>query len=89
MRATRFSDQVFAFSVHQLIVERLPELWRITTTEMGVFGTALVFVGLIAAWRRRVALGALLAVGAAGVLFLTVNVNADVEGFLVPAFVLI
>jgi len=89
MRATRFSDQVFAFSVHQLIVERLPELWRVTTTEMGVFGTALVFVGLIAAWRRRVALGALLAVGAAGVLVLTVNVNADLEGFLVPAFVLI
>ena len=40
-------------------------------------------------WRRRLAIGVLLSVGAAGVLFLTLNVNADVEGFLVPAFVLV
>lgn len=88
MRASRFSYQVFAFSPYQLLVQRIPKLWHVCVAEFNVLGILLLFAGLIALIRRRAAIGALLVLGAAGILFLTLNVDADVEGFLVPAFVL-
>jgi hypothetical protein len=46
--------------------------------------------GIAAVIVNRIAVGLLLLVGAAGVLFLTLNVGAtDAEGFLIPGFVLI
>lgn len=89
MRASRFSDQIFAFPVRQLIVERMPELWHLAVREFTVFGIVLVFAGIAAAIARRITAGVLLIVGAGGILFLTLNVGAtDVDGFLIPAFVL-
>ena len=90
MRATRFSDQIFAFSPHQLIVERAPELWHLSVAELNPFGVVLVGAGLIALVVRRIRLGIFLVLGAAAIMFLTLNVGAtDVEGFLIPAFLLI
>ena len=89
MRASRFSDQIFAFSPRQLIVERVPELWHLSVLELNPVGIFLAFVGLAAVIARRTTLGVLPTVGAAGILFLTLNVGAtDVGGFLIPAFVL-
>ena len=89
MRASRFSDQIFAFPVHQLIAERVPELWQLAVREFNVFGMVLVFAGVAAAIAHRIRVGALLIIGAGGILFLTLNVGAtDVDGFLIPAFVL-
>lgn len=89
MRASRFSYQVFAFSPYQLLVERVPALWRACVGEFNPFGMVLLFLGLGVLVARRAAAGVLLVLGAAGILFLTLNVDADVEGFLVPAFVLL
>jgi hypothetical protein len=89
MRASRFSDQIFAFSPRQLIAERVPELWRLAVIEFTPLGIALVFAGVVALIVRRMKIGVLLIVGAGGILFLTLNVGAtDAEGFLIPAFVL-
>ena len=89
MRASRFSDQIFAFPVRQLIVERVPELWHLAVREFTVFGIVLVLAGMAAVIARRITVGVLLIVGAGGILFLTLNVGAtDVDGFLIPAFVL-
>jgi transmembrane protein TMEM260 (protein O-mannosyltransferase) len=89
MRATRFSDQIFAFSLRQLIVERVPELWHLSVAELNPFGVALALTGLVALVLERIRIGVLLVLGAGGILFLTLNIGAtDVEGFLIPAFVL-
>lgn len=89
MRASRFSYQVFAFSPYQLFADRLPFLWSLCLIELNPFGMLCVFVGLGAMIVRRAAEGVLLVLGAAGILFLTLNVDADVEGFMVPAFALL
>src|SRR6185436_4794263 len=89
MRASRFSDEIFAFSLRQLIVERVPELWHLSVLELNPLGIVLAFVGLAAMIARRTTIGVLLTLGAGGILFLTLNVGAtDVAGFLIPAFVL-
>jgi hypothetical protein len=89
MRATRFSNQIFAFSPRQLIVERVPELWHLSAAELSPLGLVLVVAGIVALVVRRIRLGVLLVLGAGGILFLTLNVGAtDAEGFLIPAFVL-
>jgi hypothetical protein len=89
MRASRFSDQIFAFSTRQVVVERVPELWHLSVVEFNRLGIVLAFAGLAALIVRRSRTGVLLIVGAGGILFLTLNVGAtDVEGFLIPAFVL-
>jgi hypothetical protein len=90
MRATRFSDQIFAFSPRQLVVDRVPELWHLSIAELNPFTVALVLAGLAALVVWRIRLGMLLVLGAGGILFLTLNVGAtDAEGFLIPAFVMI
>jgi hypothetical protein len=90
MRASRFSDEIFAFSLRQLIVERVPELWHLCVREFHPLGIVLAFAGLAALIVRRTATGVLLVLGAAGIVFLTLNVGAtDESGFLIPAFVLI
>ena len=89
MRASRFSDQIFSFPVRQLIVERVPELWHLAVREFTLFGIVLVFAGIAAVIARRITSGVLLIIGAGGILFLTLNIGAtDVDGFLIPAFVL-
>ena len=88
MRASRFAYQVFAFSPGQLILERVPILWHVCVGEFNPLGVILVLAGVAALAIRRERVGALLVLGAGGILFLTLNVDADVEGFLVPAFVM-
>ena len=89
MRATRFSDQIFAFSIRQLLAERVPELWHLSVLEFNPLGIVLAFAGMAAVIVWRNTIGVLLIIGAGGILFLTLNVGAtDAEGFLIPAFVL-
>ena len=45
MRASRFSDEIFAFSLRQLIVERVPELWHLSVLELNPLGIVLVVRG--------------------------------------------
>jgi hypothetical protein len=87
MRASRFSNEIFAFSLRQLIVERIPELWQLSVVEFTPIGILLALTGVAAVIVNRITIGVLLIVGAGGILFLTLNVGAtDAEGFLIPAF---
>jgi transmembrane protein TMEM260 (protein O-mannosyltransferase) len=87
MRASRFSNEIFAFSIRQLLVERIPELWHLSVVEFTPIGILLALVGFAAIIVNRITIGVLLIVGAGGILFLTLNVGAtDAEGFLIPAF---
>ena len=87
MRAARYADQEFAFSAAEFVTERLPRFWGVLRAELGLAGVVALATGLaIVAVKRRPA-GILAAAGAAGLVFLTLNVGADVEGFLVAAFV--
>ena len=90
MRASRFSNEIFAFSIHQLFVERIPELWHLSVVEFTPIGVVLAMAGIVAMALNRITIGVLLILGAGGILFLTLNVGAtDAEGFLIPAFLLI
>src|SRR4029450_5116540 len=81
------SNEIFAFSLRQLIVERIPELWRLSVVEFTPIGILLALAGGAAVIGNRITIGVLLIVGAGGILFLTLNVGAtDAEGFLIPAF---
>lgn len=88
LRATPYADEIFAFSVAQLVGVRLPVIGRMFLDDFGPMGLACLAAGLAALAIRRQAAGIFAVLGAAGVVFLSLNVDADVEGFLVPAFVL-
>ncbi len=87
LRATRYADQQFAFTLGEFFAERLPRFWRVLSVELGVGGLLALALGLAATVRRRLPGGILALVGALGLSLLALNVNADVEGFLVAAFV--
>ncbi len=89
IRASRFSYQMFAFSPSELLMERVPMLWRTCVREFGAIGIMVVGLGLGTLIVRRIKVGVLLVLAAAGIMFLTINVAADTEGFLVPAFVML
>jgi len=89
MRASRFAYQIFAFTPREVILDRIPILWHTCVAEFNPLGILFVLGGIAATVVRRLPEGVLLALGASGILFLTLNVAADVEGFLVPAFVML
>src|SRR6185295_5412720 len=64
MRASRFSDQIFAFSLRQLMVERVPELWHLSVIEFTPVGILLGLAGLAAVIVNRITAGTFLIVGA-------------------------
>ncbi len=87
LRATRYADQQFAFTLGEFFAERLPRFWRVLWVELGVGGLLALAVGLAVAAGRRLPGGILAIASAAALSLLALNVNADVEGFLVAAFV--
>jgi hypothetical protein len=86
--AQRFSKDVFSFSWTALLTERLPGLLGPVLGELGWCGAALVVGGLALLSRRDWRKAVLMAGGAAGALYLALNVAADVKGFLMPVFTL-
>jgi hypothetical protein len=87
MRATKYSDLMFEFSLTDLFTERIPRVSRVLVEEMGIAGVLAGIVGLLAAaWRRRPT-AVLLGLSFAGIAALTLTVNADIEGFLLSGFV--
>jgi hypothetical protein len=87
LRATRYADQQFAFTLGEFLAERLPRFWRVLWVELGVGGLAALALGLAVTAGRRLPGGVLAVAGATSLALLALNVNADVEGFLVAAFV--
>jgi len=85
--ARRYADAMFQIGWWDLVTARVPELARLTYAELGLVSTLLAVVGLVALCRYRWREAVLLAGGAAGVLGLTLNIDADIKGFVLPAFV--
>jgi hypothetical protein len=86
--ASKYSGDMFRYSAGTLFTERVPALAGVFVHELGVAGVAALALGMVwgVAARSR---AALLFVGALiGVAFLTLNVDADSEGFILPAFVM-
>lgn len=88
VRATRFADEIGIFSWGQLLHERVPALSRLFLSDLTPAAIAMLGLGFIGLIWRRLSAGVLLTLGAAGIIVLTLNVDADVEGFIVPALVL-
>jgi hypothetical protein len=88
LRAAPYADSIFTFTMNQLISERVPLLWRLFRSEFGPLGLLFLGAGILTMVVRRVAAAWLLVLGAAGFIFLALNVDADIDGFLVAAFVL-
>jgi hypothetical protein len=88
MRASRYSYQMFTFSPGALWHVRVPEIAGFFHEEFGIAGLAMLLAGSIVAVYRRPREALLLLAGTFGVVFLTLNVDADIDGFLVPAFAL-
>ena len=88
VRAERFSNQMFRYTPRELVTTRVPRIATAFVDEFGYAGLALLGLGAVALAWRRPATAVLLIGGAAGVTILTLYVDADVGGFLLPAFVL-
>jgi len=86
--ARPYADEIMAFSWRALWTTRVPQLWQMFLTEMNPAGALLVAIGLFVSWRHRLTVGVLLVLGAIGVGWLTMNVDADVDGFILPAAVM-
>jgi hypothetical protein len=89
LRATPYADEIFAFSWTQLWHERLPLMSRMFADEMGNPGLLALAAGVVTLLVRRQRSGVFFAAGAAGVVFLALNVDADVDGFLASALPLV
>ena len=89
LRATPYADEIFAFSWTQLWTVRLPLMSGMLADEMGNPGLLALAAGVVTLLVRRERSGVFFAAGAAGVVFLALNVDADVDGFLVSALPLV
>lgn len=85
IRARRFSYEIATFDAHTLLTERLPRIAASVRDELAWLGVLAAIVGLAVLARRRPRETALFLVAGAGVAAVTMNVDADVEGFLMPA----
>jgi len=86
--ARPYADEIMAFTWRDLWSTRVPQFWQMFLTEMNVAGALLAAIGVFVSWRKRITAGLLLVLGALGVAWLTMNVDADVDGFILPAVVM-
>ena len=86
LTARRFAGDIFVFSWHQMLTERLPAFSATVRRELTGAGLVLLAAGSVwMARHRRRELG-LLALGFAGTAVVTLGVAADSDGFILPAF---
>jgi hypothetical protein len=85
--AERFAGQRFAFGPVVLLTDHLPALMTLIAKELGIVGSILFLVGLIATFRCA---DRLLVFGAAvGMLAMVLNISGDLKGFITPLMVLL
>ena len=86
--ASKYSSDMFHFSWADILTTRLPAVWVLFAQEVGAAGLLLLAAGLVAAAARRSRPAVLFVAALVGVIALTLNVDADWDGFLLPAFVM-
>ena len=89
MTARHYAAAMFQMGWWQLLSQRVPEVAGVIARELGLMSTGWLVVGAVALARRPGHELMLLGVGALGVVGLTLNVDADIAGFLLPAFVML
>lgn len=89
MRASRYEGDMFARTWTQLAGEPLTALARLLWSEVGWAGALAIALGVLAGAGRRWREATFLTLSALGVLALTLNVQADTAGFIVPALPLL
>ena len=89
MTAERYAGQRFAFSPWVLLTDHLPAIASVIGRELRLPGVLLIVVGLLFAMRQRSGGVALLAGCAAGLLFMVLNLEGDLNGFVTPVMVLL
>jgi hypothetical protein len=87
--AERYAAQRFAFSPRVLLGDHLPAIATVIGHELRTAGVLLTIAGLVLAVRQRAAGGALLAGAAAGLLFMVLNLEGDLSGFVTPVMVVL
>jgi hypothetical protein len=87
--ARRYAYQMWVFDVPTLLSTRVPAVMALVRSELTWVGVALLVPGVVWFLRHRHREAVLLALGFAGMLVVTLNVDADTEGFMVPAFVML
>ncbi len=86
--ARRYAGQMWTFDLPTLMHVRVPMVASLIYREAGPLAAALLVPGVYRLMRYRIREAVLLLLGIAGVLVVTLDVDADAEGFLLPAFVL-
>ncbi|MCX6539693.1 MAG: DUF2723 domain-containing protein [Acidobacteria bacterium] len=87
--ARHYAGAMFQMGWWQILTVRVPEVAGLIWRELGVMSAAWLVVGVVALARRQRRELLLLGVGALGVTCLTLNIDADIEGFLLPVFVML
>ena len=87
--AERYAGQRFAFGPWVLLTDHLPAIASVIGRELRLPGVLLIVVGLLFATRQRSVGVALLAGCAAGLLFMVLNLEGDLNGFVTPVMVLL
>ena len=89
MTARHYAGAMFQMGWSQILTVRVPELAGLICRELGLMSSAWLAVGVVALGYRQRRELLLLGVGALGVTCLTLNVDADIGGFLLPVFVML
>lgn len=89
MTARRFAMEIGAYTSSTVISERVPLVWGLITTELGIFGVLLFAFGLLLLLQQQWRVGLLLGCGALAVAGLTANMGSgEDQGFMLSVFVL-
>ena len=83
VRASRFSDHVFAFGWDAFMTERVPEFGRLVWSEIGYVGIALAIIGSVVLLRRDWRTAAFVTLAFGALCGFLLNVAGDLRGFLV------
>jgi hypothetical protein len=87
--ARLYADQMWVFDATTLVKTRIPSVLWFVRVELGLVATLLLVPGVYWLARTRWRDAALLLLGFLGMLVVTANVDSDMDGFMVPAFVLV
>ena len=87
--AERYAGQRFAFGPWVLLSDHLPAIARVIGHELRIAGVLLTIAGLTLAIRERASGVVLLAAAGAGLLFMVLNLEGDLAGFVTPIMVVL
>ena len=86
LTARQYAGDIFAYTWKELLTQRVPALLSMFDQELTVAGVVMLALGVVWLFRTRWRELCLLGCGLFGIALITLNVSADSEGFILPAF---